>query len=152
MARPVNRARWKHWRRLIAKQRVSGLSVAEFCRRENVSRQGFHVWKRKVRRDRTARQASSETARAPHSRQRRAHVAAPRPFRRELARPALPGATSGFLQLPVTAVRPTPWIELALPDGTVVRLPQQNLAALAVVLRALRGQRLELSEDAGSHA
>ncbi|MGD0900196.1 MAG: hypothetical protein ABR915_20370 [Thermoguttaceae bacterium] len=49
-------------------------------------------------------------------------------------------------------MRPSPWIELALPDGTVVRLPQQNLAALAVVLRALRGERLELSEGVGGHA
>jgi hypothetical protein len=64
----------------------------------------------------------------------------------------MPAAASGFLQLPVTAVRPSPWIELALPDGTVVRLPQQNLAALAVVLRALRGERLELSEGVGGHA
>ena len=47
---------------------------------------------------------------------------------------------SGFLQLPVTAVRPSPWIELVLPDGTVVRLPQQNLAALVTVLRVLRGE------------
>jgi hypothetical protein len=69
-----------------------------------------------------------------------------------LARPALPGAAPGFLQLPVTAVRPRAWIELALPDGTVVRLPEQNLAALAAVLRALRGERVELSEAVGSHA
>ena len=31
-----------------------------------------------------------------------------------------------------------PWIELTLADGTVVRLPQENLEALRTVLQALR--------------
>jgi hypothetical protein len=31
-----------------------------------------------------------------------------------------------------------PWIELTLVDGTVVRVPQENLAALTTVLRTLR--------------
>jgi hypothetical protein len=52
---------------------------------------------------------------------------------------------SEFLQLPVTATRSTPWIELALADGTIVRLPQQNLTALVTVLRVLRGERVDLS-------
>jgi hypothetical protein len=60
------------------------------------------------------------------------------------ATPAVPTCPTGFLQLPVAAARPSPWIELALADGTVVRLPQQNLAALVAVLRALRGERLDL--------
>jgi hypothetical protein len=58
----------------------------------------------------------------------------------------------GFLQLPVTAVRPSPWIELALADGTVVRLPQQNVAALVTVLRVLRGERMELPGEEHGHA
>ena len=33
---------------------------------------------------------------------------------------------------------------MALADGTILRLPQQNLAALVAVLRVLRGERLEL--------
>jgi hypothetical protein len=66
--------------------------------------------------------------------------------------PAAPTTAAGFLQLPVTTVRPRAWIELALPDGTVVRLPEQNLAALVAVLRALRGERVELSEAVGGHA
>jgi hypothetical protein len=58
----------------------------------------------------------------------------------------------GFLQLPLTAVQPSLWIELALADGTVVRLPQQNLTALVAVLRALRGDPLELSGGESGHA
>ena len=49
MARQVNQVLWDQWRQRIERQRASGLSIAEFCRRENISRQGFHVWKRKLR-------------------------------------------------------------------------------------------------------
>ena len=68
------------------------------------------------------------------------------------AGPTIPSPAAGFLELPVAAMRPSPWIELALPDGTVVRLPQQNLAALAAVLGALRGERLELLGGRDGHA
>ena len=37
------------WRRVIARQSKSGLSVAEFCRRESVSEPRFYYWKRKLR-------------------------------------------------------------------------------------------------------
>jgi hypothetical protein len=59
---------------------------------------------------------------------------------------------SEFLQLPVTAMRPSPWVELSLADGTVIRLPQQNLAALVAVLRVLRGETPDLSKTEGGHA
>jgi hypothetical protein len=45
-----------------------------------------------------------------------------------------------FLRLPVRGVRSIPWIELTLVDGTVVRIPQENLAALTTVLRTLRAE------------
>jgi hypothetical protein len=35
-------------------------------------------------------------------------------------------------------MRSMPWIELMLVDGTVVRIPQENHAALSIVLRTLR--------------
>jgi hypothetical protein len=152
MARTLNQVRWDQWRQLIARQHASGLSVAEFCRRENVSRQGFHVWNRKLRQRTSTRRGSAGAAPKQRSRKRHLPVAPRRRSRRALLGPAAPTAAPGFLQLPVTAARPSPWIELALPDGTVVRLPQQNLAALVAVLRALRGERLDLSEDAGCHA
>jgi hypothetical protein len=57
-----------------------------------------------------------------------------------------------FLQLPVTVVQGCPWIELALADGTILRLPPQNLAALVAALRVLRGERLELSRGESGHA
>jgi hypothetical protein len=60
--------------------------------------------------------------------------------------------TASFLELPVKAARPSPWIELALADGTVVRMPQQNIAALVTVLRVLRGEPVHLPISEGGHA
>ena len=152
MARAVNQVRWDQWRHLMARQRASGLSVAEFCRRENVSRQGFHVWKRKLGQKTSAQHGSGGAARAQRCRKRRPLVMSRRQPRHAPTKPMMPTPAAGFLQLPVTAVRPSPWIELALPDGTVVRLPPQNLAALIAVLRVLRGERLELPGGEGGHA
>jgi hypothetical protein len=43
-------------------------------------------------------------------------------------------------------------MELVLADGTILRLPQQNLAALITVLRVLRGERLDLPRGESRHA
>ena len=66
--------------------------------------------------------------------------------RKKRAKKAVPtsettnGQPSQFLQLPVRSVRSMPWIELTLADGTVVRLPQENLEALSMVLQALQAE------------
>ena len=75
MARQVNQVLWDQWRRRMERQHASGLSIAEFCRRENIPRQGFHVWKRKLRHTASDRQASGEAARVQRSRKRRRIVA-----------------------------------------------------------------------------
>jgi hypothetical protein len=75
-----------------------------------------------------------------------------RPLPRPRSGPATPTHTTAFLQLPVTAAQPSPWIELVLADGTILRLPQQNLAALITALRILRGERLELPPGESRHA
>ena len=69
-----------------------------------------------------------------------------------MAKPAMPPGPTNFLQLPVAAAPTMPWIELAMADGTILRLPQQNLAALIAVLRVLRGERLELPSEESRHA
>jgi len=149
MARPVNQVLWDQWRQRMERQRESGLSIAEFCRRENVSPATFHAWKRKLRHAASVRRGSGEAAGAQRSRNRR-DVVTPRGGTRH----AVAGRTvpTGFLELPVAAARPSPLIEVALADGTVVRLPQQNLAALVTVLRALRGESLEPSSGESGHA
>jgi predicted deacylase len=49
------------------------------------------------------------------------------------------------LQLPLAAGPQSPWIELALADGTVVRVPQQNITAVLAVLRVLRGESRDMT-------
>ena len=45
----------EHWRRIISRQRRSGLTQAEFCRREGVAAYSYSWWKRElVKRDTTA--------------------------------------------------------------------------------------------------
>jgi hypothetical protein len=61
-------------------------------------------------------------------------ITAPPARANPLARP-----DAAFVQLPVPATTTHPWIELTLTDGTLVRLPQQNLAALQMVLQACHG-------------
>jgi hypothetical protein len=69
-----------------------------------------------------------------------------------MAKPAMPLCPTDFLQLPVAAAQTMPWIELAMADGTILRLPQQNLAALITALRVLRGEQLELPLGESRHA
>jgi hypothetical protein len=139
MARQVQQALWNRWRQRIQRQRDSGLSVADFCRRENVSSHSFYVWRCKLRQTARGRQGlpvearRRQSARVPNQRRRTMVVAPPTRLRR-----------CDFLQLPVAAAQPATWIELAMVDGTVLRLPQQNLAAMIAALRVLRGERLEL--------
>jgi hypothetical protein len=140
MARPRKQVLWDQWRRRIERQQRSGQSIAAFCRSENVSPQAFYAWKRKLRDAACAPADSPSRGAAAHAR-RSARVGERRS----------PGETTAghapeFLQLPVTATPRSPWIELALADGTVLRLPQQNVAALVTVLRVLRGERLEWAE------
>jgi transposase-like protein len=149
MTRKVNQVLWDQWRQRVKRQRESGLSIVEFCRREKVSPPSFHAWKRKLCQRGSARRASRETAGARRSGNRRGLVTPRREPRRAVAEATVPAGSAGFLELPVAAVRPSPFIEVALADGTVVRLPQQNLAALVALLRVLRGDRGGLE---GCHA
>jgi hypothetical protein len=151
MARQVNQVLWDQWRQRLRRQRGSGLPIVEFCRREGVSPHGFHVWRRKLAKAAPGRKAGREPVAMRPARRQRGVVAECRSPRPRAGR-AVPTHPTDFLQLPVTAARPSPWIELALADGTVVRLPQQNLAALLVVLRALRGEPFDLTPRGHEHA
>ena len=147
MARQVNQVLWDQWRRRIEAQCHSGLSIAAFCRRENCSRQGFHLWRRKLGKAMPRRQTPRQGA-----------TGRPRPERRsttfsrcrslQLVRPTSAPRSAEFLPLPVAAGRQSPWIELALADGTVLRLPSQNVAALLAVVRVLRGEPVDLVQGA----
>src|SRR5208337_3230925 len=120
-----------------------------FCRKEGVSPAAFHAWKRKLHGPSSAGPSSPEAARARRSRRRRTPVSQRRGPERSATSLALPRRPADFLQLPVRGVRSSPWIELSLVDGTLVRIPQENLAALTTLLRALRGDD---SDGVGSEA
>ncbi len=123
MATKLNTELREAWRQRIDRQRRNGLTVAEFCRREDVPQWTFYSWKRKLQ---------GEAQSKPKGPARQQPAPAVRPV------PQAPSKTP-FVQLPVSSTRTNPWIELVLVDGTIIRIPQQNLSALQTVLRALDG-------------
>jgi len=129
MTRSVNQVLWGQWRQRVERQRTSGLSIAEFCRREGVSAVSFHTWKRKLR-GAAAERGEAYGAEAVAPRRRSG------PPRADTVAPARSGT---FLQLPLLAAGAGPCIEVALVEGTLVRIPPQNLAALQTVLTLLCG-------------
>jgi len=152
MARSVNQVLWDQWRQRLERQRTSGLSIVEFCRSEQVSAHRFHAWKRKLLPTSPTRQAPGAALRTRRA-QRRPVIVKPHPRALQTpAHPVMPPRPAEFLQLPVKTAQGSPWIELALADGTILRLPQQNLAALIAALRVLRGERLELPWGDTGHA
>lgn len=50
MGRQRSEERERHWRVLIARQEASKLSVAAFCREEDVSPYSFYSWRRRLKR------------------------------------------------------------------------------------------------------
>jgi hypothetical protein len=106
------------WRRVLARQRESGLGVRAFCRREKVSEPSFYAWRRVVRERDQERQ--------------------PRPERK---RPAfVPFVVSKHLG--GDAVEP---ITIDLCGGRVLRLPALIAAArLAELVHAIEAAPLVL--------
>jgi len=128
MARKVQPELRAAWRKRIALQAESGLSVREFCSREGVSQASFYLWKRKL-------QASAATPRRRNPPSRPAAVAK-RPYRK-----ASDGANPvAFVQVPLPPTPGSPWIEVALAEGTIIRIPQQNMTAVQTILRTLAGR------------
>jgi transposase-like protein len=152
MPRQVNQVLWDQWRQRVKRQRESGLSIAEFCRQENVSAHSFYVWRRSLREASRRRHEPHSDVQAQRSRRQGVAAMSRGPLRRPLVRPMAASCPTNFLPMPVTAAQSAPWIELAMADGTILRLPQQNLAALITALRVLRGERLELPSGDSRHA
>jgi hypothetical protein len=155
MARNVDQALREQWRQRIERQRGSGLSIAEFCRREGVSQASFHAWKRKLRSSAyTSPSARRSAVERPRVSGRQAAVPRPQRPQPSPAHSAAATPATSFLQLPVPmfSARTVPWIELVLVDGTIVRVPQQNLAALQTVLQVVRDGRVTTAVGEVSHA
>lgn len=148
MIQKRNAARWHEWRERMQRQRASGLSITEFCRREGICRVSFQAWKRRLRETTRERGAIQRRGVGPTTSRRndveRGHVGA----RRSPARPTASRGLADFFQVPVLAGRSSPWIELSLADGAIVRIPQGNLAALETLLRVLHGSPTGLVGEA----
>ena len=128
------------WRERLKRQSESGLTIEAFCEQEGVSTSMFYAWKRNLQELVSTPTASELVDTTPRPGKKRS-----RELRRQRSQvvPASKPATKHpqeFLRLPVRSVRSIPWIELTLVDGTVVRIPQENLAALTTVLRTLRAE------------
>ena len=124
------------WRERLKRQSDSDLTIEAFCQKEGVSTSMFYRWQRHLQNPSSER-AESDTG---DMGQRSGKKRGPRRRQTEVA-PAAELAIKQpreFLRLPVRSVRSMPWIELTLVDGTVVRIPQENHAALTTVLRTLR--------------
>ena len=89
---------------------------------------------------------------ARRSRAQRPTVARRRGPDDSVAGSASPRRAADFLQLPVRGVRSSPWIELTLVDGTLVRVPQENLTAFTTLLRVLRGDGFDALAGEARHA
>ena len=63
MARTVDRKKLAEWQRRFARHRTSGLTVAEFCRREGIEAGRWKYWQRQVERL-TATEPGQAAARA----------------------------------------------------------------------------------------
>ena len=125
MAQEANGQLQKTWRNRIDRQRRSGQTVAQFCQQEGVSTPNYYRWKRKLQEEQLARRKRATTRRKA------------KPAKRRQVKTAAPSVNPPFVQLPLPSPPSCPWIEVVLSEGTIVRLPQQNLAALKTVLSAL---------------
>ena len=143
----------EQWRERLKRQSESDLTVEAFCKKEGVSTSMFYRWRRHLQ-DSSAEPAAVE----PVDVAQRAGKKRSGPPRRKRAKKDVPssepatGHQSQFLRLPVRSVRSMPWTELTLVDGTVVRLPQENLEALSMVLQTLRTEHRDGMTTEARHA
>ena len=67
MGRVANPKLASLWRDRVERQRRSGLSILEYCRREGFSAGSFYAWKRRLHASRsTSREKVEEARRAAH--------------------------------------------------------------------------------------
>lgn len=78
MRKLINSDRLAQWRRRMSQFQSSGLSVADFCRRESVTEGSFYYWSRRLRTP-----ADKSQSRAPIPRQASRQVAAIGPMASE---------------------------------------------------------------------
>jgi hypothetical protein len=122
MGRRVDSALWDQRREWVQKQLHSGLSAGTFCRENALNLNNFQAWKRRLKRTDQNDKSSTQS----RSGKKSLHVNT-----ESFGQPA-------FVQIPTATVASSPWIEVSLSEGIVVRVPSTNLAALRMVLGVLK--------------
>lgn len=132
MSSRIDASKWGKRRELISKQQRSGLSVAAFCHKHGLSESNFYAWKRKLGEQAVGPQCPT-VSRSPASAGKRQSNAQP---------------LGAFVQLPLPASRSegvAAWVEIALTDGVLIRLPASNAPLIQVVLGELLIKLREVS-------
>jgi hypothetical protein len=126
MARQIDQKLQETWRQRIERQQQGSLSVSQFCGREGISPASFYRWKHRLQWK--SLPGAQHTARSAVGKAK-GHT----------ERPSAQRDGNPFVQVPLATSPASPWIEIVFAEGAVVRLPQQNLAALQTVLQSLGG-------------
>ncbi len=124
------------WRELIGRQAESGVTVDEFCRRQQVSASSFYDWRRRLAGG--AQRVDAAQATGVARPQRTAKPAA-------LARPATPRflpVRVAEVALSIEPLAPRPAVELERADGMRIRVfDGARRETISDVLAALDGVR-----------
>ena len=104
------------WRKRVERQRRSGLSIVEYCRREGFSAATFHAWKRRLRALNSTVEKKSNS---------RSGVTAGQ------------SSGGGFVRVPL-AVESA--IEVCFADGTIVSVPGKHLVETLKTLKAWQSE------------
>ena len=120
MVRQSNPNTEQRWKKLLAKLQQSGLTVAEFCRQENVSPASIYQWKKRL--GMGSLRANRRSAAAP--------TAKPSP------------APTRFVEI---AVHRSSRIEMELASGVKIYIAADQLDALAAAIRACQDVPAEVS-------
>jgi len=131
------------WRDRLHRQADSGLTIVEWCRRNNVSRSLFHFWKREIaRREAAGREGPPPQPEAPAGLEDSA-VAAAAPFARVVLAPGQesPAPACAAASEPNAVARADGTIEIVLANARVVRVaPGFDGPTLGRVLALLEGR------------
>ena len=129
MSGRIDQSKWVERQEWVRQQQASGLSVAEFCREHGLDVGNFYAWKHKLAGELQG-QSQSVAGKSGTGEKSFAgkSVAGDRAIARAFVQVPLP---------PTNGATGSPWIEISLADGTVVRVPASNLAALKLVLSTL---------------
>lgn len=116
MGRSANGLLARQWRERLSRWRDSGLSIVEFCRREEISQASFFAWRRRLGVGRSLVRGGKPPGAEVSSREAR------------------------FLELPPPVWPTSGGVQITLPGGAVVALPPH--ASSELVAGAIRAAML----------